>query len=117
MDIEILKTVTVDISKESLQKIKNKETEAKNKLNDDNLTFKECYKLCIQAGFSPEETYQKLKNFIDHNIINDKYKTFEMEENVFGVFEDKKLICRVYKIGNEYYTPPDSIQIHGLYEE
>jgi hypothetical protein len=115
--MEILATVKVDISKESLQEIENRKIEAKNKLNDDNLTFKEHYKLCIQAGFTPDETYQKIKDFIDKNIINGKYETVEMEENVFGIFEDEKLICRTYKIGNEYYTPPNSIQIQGLYKE
>lgn len=111
------KTVNIDISGKALKELENKRIEAKNKLKDVSLTFKEHYKLCIQAGFTPDEAYQKIKDFIDRSIMNGKYKTVEIEENVFGVFEDGKLICRVYKIGDEYYTPPDSIQIDRLCEE
>lgn len=112
--MEILTTVRVDISKESLQEVEKRKIEARNKLKDVNLTFEEYYRLCIQADFSVEETYQKIKDFIAYNIINDKYKTVEIEENIFGVFEDKKLICRVYITENECYIPPDSIQLSKL---
>lgn len=117
MSVKILKTINLGISEESLQNIKNERIEYKNKLNNDNLTFKEYYNLCIKARMSSKETLEGLKNFIVNKINNGVYKIFEINKDAFEVFEAENLICRLYKICDIYYIPPDSIQIHGLYQE
>lgn len=115
--IEIKSIVNIDISKESLQEIENKRIDAQNKLHDENLTFKEYYNLCIRARMSSKEILEGLKCFIINKINNRKYKVYETLKDTFEIYEEENLICRLYKIKDQYYISPNSIQIHGLYEE
>lgn len=86
-------------------------------MNNDNLTFKEYYNLCIKSRMLSKEILEKLKHLIITKIDNKKYKLCETLKDTFEVYEEENLICRLYKINGQYYIPPDSIQIHGLYEE
>jgi hypothetical protein len=107
-----MRTVTVEIENYNTKSI----DDVIKDLENPNLSFKEYYNLCIKAQLTNEEIYNRLKCFITSNINTGKYIIFETEKDIYEVYENEKLICRMYKIKNEYYISPNSM-IYGLYEE